>query len=807
MIRLHFRAAVCSALLTGVISTGHAQAPAPTAEVDQGLTEIVVTARRVEERAQDVPISMTVLNQQQLSNHNVVSAGDLAQVTPGLEVDSEFGTDVTVFTLRGFTQQLNTTPSVAVYFGDAVVPRGGNVSEPAGNGIAAGSLFDLQNVQVLKGPQGTLFGRNTDGGAVLVVPKKPTSDFEGYIEGAYGNYAMGEVQAVVNVPISEQVRLRLSVNHETRNGYLDNVSGVGPRDFNDIDYTAARLGLVVDIMPNLENYLIATYNLSINHGSLPQAFACNAGVPAFAVECNSTLGALQGQGKYAVINDIPGAESYSKQYQVINTTTWRINESLTVKNIANYGDLFSVLDSSLFGGYLLTGQPGGNIPYAASTSDPTSAGARTTDQYTWSDELQLSGNLLDGKLTWQGGGYIERSGPLGGPTGTRSAALLYCPSVATFTCAGLGALDNEYATINYNDQAAYGQATYAVFDQLKVTAGIRYTNDNTTSSTTSVDYAVFPPIIPGTPFVAGQPGFTFCSSSLPTVSLATGCAQRFTQNSHAPTYMADIDYTPFQNTMLYGKYSRGYRTGGVATFVADGYHLFGPEHVNTFELGEKTTFAGPIPGTFDVSAHYNAFSDQQLQAGFTGPNVPATSGIVNAGKSRIWGVEVESTLVPVKALTLGVSYAYLNTKLESAFSQLPPGGLYNQVFYPAVVGGELPFSPKNKLSANATYRLPVPENVGRLSLDTSFTYTSSLLVSATAAPYSSISAYGLLGANLHWDSIFGSAIDGELFATNLTNRLYSNDLTQLYDTVFGLAARYLGEPRMYGVRVKVRFGK
>jgi iron complex outermembrane receptor protein len=198
-----------------------------------------------------------------------------------------------------------------------------------------------------------------------------------------------------------------------------------------------------------------------------------------------------------------------------------------------------------------------------------------------------------------------------------------------------------------------------------------------------------------------------------------------------------------------------------------------------------------------------------LLAGLILPTGPS-SGIVNAGKSRIWGIEVESTLTPVKPLTFGLSYAYLNTELQSAFLQssaaaaLPPG---TTVEFPTYQGNVLPFSPKNKFSANATYHLPVPEELGNVSLGATYTYTSGLLVSTTAAPYDTLGAYGLLGMNLHWNDILRSPIDAELFATNLTNRVYDLNLTQLYSTAFGIASRYPGEPRMYGVRVRVRFGK
>ncbi|HMK87994.1 MAG TPA: TonB-dependent receptor [Steroidobacteraceae bacterium] len=802
------------AALLGVLVSPLARAQQTTQAAAGGadLSEVIVTARRVEERAQDVPISMTIFNQRQLTDRRIVTSGDLAAATPGLSVDSEFGQDVTSFAIRGFVQQLNTTPSVAVYFADAVVPRGGAVGEPAGSGVAPGSFFDLQNVQVLKGPQGTLFGRNTDGGAVLLVPQKPTSDFEGYVEGSVGNYDMANIQGVINLPFGDKIRLRLSVNDETRKGYENNIAtGIGPSDFENIDFTAARLGIVVDITPNLENYLTYAYNLSVNAGLLPQLYACNpANAGTYAGLCEPSLQLLQGKGNYAVINDLPGAKSYLRQNQWINTTTWHATDNFTVKNIANYGELITALDSSLFGGFLLGPYPVvGYIPFIASSSIPDAIGGKTTDQYTWTDELELSGNLFDNKLTWQGGGYLEHSGPLGDLTGTRSPNFLICSATdPTYqTCSGEGEEDVNTSILHYSDWALFGQATWAIIDQLKVTGGVRYTSDHTTATIHQTDYVGWPPTTPGpyTPFPPNPlfpPGNPFCQVFAPGVTYATGCTQNLTQDSHAPTWLVDLDYNPIQDMLLYAKYARGYRQGSIAPFALYGFQIYDPEHVNSYEIGEKTTFSGPVPGTFDVTAHYNNFTDQQLLAGFISAGVPS-AGIANAGKSKIWGIEVESTITPFKPLTLGLSYSYLHTELETAFVASPPPGAI--ISFPATLGGELPFSPKNKGAAFATYRFETPDDIGSVSLGANYTYTSSLLVTA-ADPTATLKGYGLLGMNLHWDSIFRSSVDGEIFATNLTNRLYYNNNTQLYDTPLDIAARYPGEPRMYGVRVRIRFG-
>ncbi len=224
-------------------------APAQAQSNSDNSADIIVTARRVEERLQDVPISITVFNQAQLTKNNVVNAADLAINTPSLTANSNFGSQNSSFAIRGFVQENGTSPAVGVYFNDVVSPRAASNGIPAGDGAGPGAFFDLQNVQVLKGPQGTLFGRNTTGGAVLLVPQKPTDKFEGFVKGAIGNYGMREGQAVLNVPLSDTFRVRLGVDRMKRDGYLHNTSGVGPKDFDDVNYWAARLSIVADLTP------------------------------------------------------------------------------------------------------------------------------------------------------------------------------------------------------------------------------------------------------------------------------------------------------------------------------------------------------------------------------------------------------------------------------------------------------------------------------------------------------------------------------------------------------------------------------
>ena len=228
-----------SAYLLGVAMLQVVSAPVfaqgAAVAADANGSEIIVTARRQEERLQDVPISITVLSQDAIADRNIVNAGDLGSYVPSLATNSNFGPERSSFSIRGFIQEGRTSPSVGVYFADVVAPRA-NSGTTSGNGAGVGQFFDLQNVQVLKGPQGTLFGRNTTGGAILLVPTKPTDRLEGYVEGTLGNYNERRIEAVLNIPLSDTFRLRAAVDRNKADGYLRNRSGIGPDRFADTNY-------------------------------------------------------------------------------------------------------------------------------------------------------------------------------------------------------------------------------------------------------------------------------------------------------------------------------------------------------------------------------------------------------------------------------------------------------------------------------------------------------------------------------------------------------------------------------------------
>jgi iron complex outermembrane receptor protein len=811
-----------SMLLATTIGGFGVAAPAFAQSADSAdVAPIVVTARRVEEHLQDVPISITVFNQEQLSNRNVVNAGDLALYTPSLAANTRFGNDGTSFAIRGFSQELRTTASVGTYFADVVSPRGGG-SITAGDGAGPGAFFDLQNVQVLKGPQGTLFGRNTTGGAVLLVPQRPTDKFGGYLEGSAGDNGLLGYQAVLNLPITDKARLRLGVDHESRDGFMHNVTDPG-LDFEGVNYTAYRASFIANLAPNLENYTIATYTFSNNNGSVNQLFACNPATQLGAicqVQLNAQAAARQ-NGFYDVASTQNNPRSMINQWQLINATTWDVSDHLTVKNIVSYAELRTKLVSSLFGTNWFT--PFGPISFAQADIAP---GFSTTSQSTFTEELQLSGRTDNDRLTWRAGLYYEESNPLGRPGSTRAANRIICDmntlhgDPSAFRCNDLfglfsqvqGQVTDSFSAIHFKDQAVYGQATYSLNSQLKLTGGLRYTWDDTVGDTQLLAYN-----FPGALSTTLVP-YSSADCADPAASPANQCRERISQHSQAPTWLLDLDYSPSKNLLLYAKYSRGYRQGsvnvaGVSTIDGvSGMNRHGPEQVDAFEVGSKLSFQGSHPGVLDAALFYNDFRNQQIQLGVIPASGSPTTAIVNAGASTIWGLELEGRVELFKGFDLSASYAYLNTNLDKL--NVPPIQVCNgstvqvdcQVGPTSFQGEPLTYSPKNKATVTASYRLPLADNFGHVTLAATYVFVGEQqAVSPTVSPFGILPSYQLVNFNLNWANLGGQPVDASLFVTNAFDEKYTTFVPGLYNGA-GFETRNVGEPRMFGVRLRYRFG-
>jgi iron complex outermembrane receptor protein len=770
--------------------------------------DIIVTARRVEERLQDVPISITAYTQDQLQERNVVNFTDLALTTPSLSANTTFGDLNTNFAIRGFRSDQNTPPTVGTYFGDAVALRGGTTTVPVGDGAGPGSFFDLENVQVLKGPQGTLFGRNTTGGAILLVPKKPTDGFEGYIEGTYGNYDQMRVQGAVNARFGD-ARGRISIDRSKRDGYLRNTSGAGEDRLNDSDYLALRVSFVADLTPDLESYFILNYTHSDITGYGGHMFAADAATLGTQAGFVTNLVAAELARPSSIAGGFWSTQSTSQQFnklhqwQLINKTSWTANDNLTVRNIMAYGKIKQQLSTEILTTFLdVSPLLGGIVPPrtpVAVNNLISLPGASISDQYTFTEELRLEGNGMGGRLVYQAGVYAEMSGP-SGPIGQASASLLNCVDQGAQLCynyLGIGAISQVQARVRYRNYGVYGQATYNFTDQLSLTGGLRYTWDrqkvDSTVKTFRFPRAIAAPAVPNSMVCTN----TF-NYSLP------DCNALFNQKSSAPTWLIGLDYKPNDDVLVYAKYARGYRAGGIQPSAPQGFTTFEQEKLDNYEIGVKASFDGAIRGTFNIAAFYNDFSNQLVAVGFLGKpgtGLSANVASVNVGRSEIKGFEVEATVEPLDGLNFQVSYSYLDSKIKSIEPIVLDVASPYFVFSVPAKGSALTLTPKHQVSLAGSYTVPLGGDTGDLKFSANYNYVSGMN-STPAGPLTRIGNRDLVNATLSWDSIMGTGLGIEAFVTNLTKEKYYTYIN--YQGGVGSFGT-VGQPRFYGVRVRYDF--
>ena len=513
-------------------------------------------------------------------------------------------------------------------------------------------------------------------------------------------------------------------------------------------------------------------------------------------------------------------ETYSKirQWQVINTTTWKASDTLTVKNIVSYAELRSSLRFPFGGTY---------YPYSATETLFLSVvtpipGGHSASQSTFTEELQVQGSTADERLQFQGGVYIESSKPLG-ESGIAPANLLSCANAysGTFQCtdplgvaftqgAGfpitIGNISLQKGRTSFRNLGLYAQASYALTDQLKLTGGLRYTWDRQTSRSTRISYTF--PVVP--PFTAPPAANCMDPATVPS------CMALLRQKSSKPTWLIDLDYKPAEDVLLYAKWARGYRAGGIFPEAPSSFRVFEPEKVDNYEVGLKASFDGAVRGHINLAGFYNDFANQQLTLGFTPvPGAPAgpTTGVVNVGKSRIYGLEAQASVSPFEGFTLDAGWTWLNAhirRIDPLVSTDP-----NYTLNAAIQEGDaLLLSPRNKFTVAGSYRLPVDASMGEVTFGAQFTHTDRQLSNYLYNDPTVLAAYGanlgllpsrdLLNLNLTWERVAGSPLDLAVFATNVTNEKYYTYVPGVGSA--GVEVATLGEPRMYGLRVRYNIG-
>lgn len=791
--------------------------------------DIIVTAQRREERAQNVPIAMTAFSAETLQRQNISKPQDLYGKVPSLVVGNQGQStrDVQSYSIRGQSTGLLASPAVPVYLAEVPVPAQTNNQQGS-----PGMFIDLENVQVLAGPQGTLFGRNTTGGAVLVVPHKPTDRFEGYLEGSIGNYDLRGLEGAINVPIvSDVLMIRAAGAYQDRRGFTRDIVWNKWRD--DIHYWTGRLGITFKPSDRFENYLLGYYTKSANNGAghILEGFNLNllkgigfcadapaTPVPGLGVSCNVYRRQVELSQEIGPRATRLSTDEYSRirNWGIINNTRFNLTDELMLRNIISYQRLTSDYSSDQDGSPLQQYDYGlqnarfptfpinGLTEFGLPLTGPTYTNAASTPglpssavrQFT--EELQLQGDLLDKNLTFTAGGFYYNATP--GPQESRT--LSFCPALFT----GLCSLGGSSTGVSNKSRALYAQGTldFGYFDPsldtLRLTLGYRYTWDT----------------------VSG-----FAVGVRPTADNTFEATLR----SKAPTWTIGVDYRPIPDLMLYAKVSHGYKAGGINTIaVHPETRIFQPEKLTSYEAGFKSNWVlGTMPFRLNANYYYSDYSNIQRPAGDFNAATGAQGAQILGATARIQGFELDGSLRPVKGIEIGGNLSYTDAKYKK-FTQviLAPQGqiacnspVVGGNVIPIPAGGTADYSCNRFqfvapwiFSVHANIDIPTPESLGDLSLFVNYSHVSSQNTSPltpqsiggiSVEPGVLIEGYGLLNASATLRNVAGTGFDLSVFGTNLTNKLYRVSNSGVYQTLATWTNLY-GEPRMFGMRLRYRFG-
>ncbi len=756
-----FAAAADGAETTSPVDTQRSQGPGQGAAPDDGvLGEVVVTARHREESSQNVPIALTALSGAMLESRGVQSIADAAQFAPNVSFDPGTGraggaTAASVF-IRGIGQNdflATSDPGVGLYVDDVYYGRS------AGGVLDA---LDLDHVEILRGPQGTLFGRNTIGGAITLTSQAPTNSNEGYVEGQLGRFNEHNVKAMINVPITDDLAVRVSGSLRQRDGYTD--SGAQQHlDLNDVNDVAARA--VARWTPNsiLTSTLIVDTSSQRRDGAGYSVIAVNPKVAAINL-FNQYV--VPGTGRAPIGPAYYGnAETDYSTDTVLGSLVSNLNTyGVSLKNEVALTDDITLTSISAFRNlksYSVIDDDGMPFDYGVSKVD------ERQDQF--SQEFRLNGRAFDHRLTYVGGLYYFHE---------HDNQFLDLPLYyGLYQASGLSAYSlSTQADLDITNKsyAAYGDATFAVTSKINLSAGLRYTYEQKDVIGASEFYLTDKVILP--------PG----SELSPTF------------NSVTPR--GAIDFHPFEHVLLYGSVTEGYKSGGVNGSIfarASDFTVYKPEKSTTYEVGFKAnlldnrlTFHGDV-----FSNNYKSIQEKAtLTAGQFG--CPTTCKfIINDVQARVDGVEFEGVATPVEHLSVSFGGGYMNQKFTYIDPVLITAKVLNYSY-------QLPMTPKYSANVGVQYDMTLPASL-RLTPRLDYTFRSKTYTTITNDPYTTQGEYGLLNARMTLRRS-GAPWELSLAVFNATNKTYIVTPNDGYASN-GYSAAVFGAPRTWTAGLRYSF--
>jgi iron complex outermembrane receptor protein len=763
-------AAVRLALLTAVTCGSQAvqadQAEAPPAPATTRIEEIVVTAQRREQNVQEVGIAVTPLGEKALSELNITTATDIVKAVPGLKMNAYSSAQV-VFNIRGVSQNDygdQQEPPVAVYQDD---------SYSSSINLASFPVFDLARVETLRGPQGTLFGRNATGGAIQFISNTPTEEFEGYANLTVGNYNAVILDGALSGPLSDAVQGRIAFIVNQDDGWMESiVPGVPdrggndhyalrgrlawqPGDATDVDLIVRYLKADKETQAGLYSHEPACPNAEFQGEFTPPDVAC----------------AFWGTG--------PGESGTGFREDSIIPSRggdpWKTAETEP-----------SYVDREIFGAQVRVDSDFGGATFTSITDYQTSdkfyteGGDASPDEgvyfFQGSDLDQISQEF---RLSWTAGDHQFVAGVFG--------MQVDGDYIGKFADPFYGYDPDVSFTQETTSYAAFFQGEWSLSERLKFIGGLRYWHDTREGS-----YFGTAPEVPGlTPPVTIIFGPDEIFPNNPDVLVSTADAER---DFDDVTARVELDFRVSDNALLYASYNRGSKSGGYTFSTGTPYNPneeeflngipFEPETLNAYELGLKSNLGGTM--TLNLSAFYYDYKDYQAFAQL-GP----VQTVINQD-AEAQGLEVELNAYPTDRLTLQLGASFMDSEVKDIL--LPD--------LATVVDHDLPQAPS--VSANALARYEFPVGGGTASIQGDVLYTDDFCFTVLCAPVEAEESYTVANARIGY-----AAPDGRWEIAAFVNNLFEEEYrVYAFDSSLfsGVVAGVYGKPLTYGVTASFRFG-
>lgn len=606
------------------VAIAQESAPAEAAgEKSEGIAEIVVTAQKFASTVQETPIAITAISGEELAKNGVRSLTDIASIAPNVSFGQQI--DQTIIVVRGISSRDTSSvgdPAIAVSIDGVQLQRS--------SGLNA-AMFDLDRVEVLRGPQGTLAGRNATGGAINLISARPKDDFSGQVSAEFGSAKTRNLDGNVNVPINDWLKARLAFQTRNHDGYRNNAPAV---DADDENSEALRLSLKFDPTERFSGLLIGEYIRSSNHGP---AYYSQAVKRYTAADVPAGLNVGDVIMKQPDIND--------STFPIPAGQEWK-SEIRSVRGSFSYDLDFATL--TYVGGWRAMDVDRHTWHGGAYGTDRQNFTYNHLDRLdSWTHEVRLNGNPRN-KFFWQVGGYLfkeDNPNPIDGLYDYPRSKGLYGEEVLLF-----GFNRDKIST---RSKAVFGQASYELVPGLKLEGGVRYSKDSKVSQGTDVSISSFANYLTTRCGLVGTPACTYSSTPV-----------NLSGSWDKVTYHAGLNWQSSPDHLHYVKFDTGYKAGGFGGVGLDGKQVYlRPETIKAVEIGSKNQF---FDGKLQVnlSAYYYQYSDQQINQFFTDSSGNPRSVRVNAGRSEYKGVELDMKYQPTRSDTLDLFVGYTDATFK-----------------------------------------------------------------------------------------------------------------------------------------------